>query len=147
MRGCTCLMALLWSLALAGGAWGEKMEVLDLPRQGLVQRTKETLAEGTVRDPFLWRMTPSQGREKLNLQLQGILWNRKHPLAVVNSKLVGIGDMVGGAMVLSIGKEGVVFTTASGATKVLEFKPKSLPLFQPPPGEETKDDEVGSPTH
>lgn len=145
MRGWACLMALLWSMALAGAAWGERLEVLDLPRQGLIQRSKATLAEGTVRDPFLWRVAPRQGGEKLDLQLQGILWNRRHPLAVVNSKLVGIGDMVGGAMVLSIGKEGVVFTTASGATKVLEFKPKSLPLFQPPPGEETKDDEVGSP--
>lgn len=44
---------------------------------------------------------------KGELILQGIIWNGKESLAIINGKVVGVGDMVKGAKVLIINEGGV----------------------------------------
>ncbi len=118
------------AVLLSSPAFGGRLRVLDLPRPSVSRPSTTSLAAGTLPDPFRWRVPLHRGGAKVDLHLQGIIWSRKRPLAVVNSKLVGVGDMVGGAMVLSISKEGVVLTMADGSTKVLKFKKRIIQLFQ-----------------
>lgn len=45
---------------------------------------------------------------KGDLALQGIIWNGKESLAIINGKVVGVGDMIRSAKVLAINEDGVV---------------------------------------
>lgn len=63
------------------------------------------------RDPFNWPTTQrirlrqiAEAEQDIfaDFTLQGIVWSRPHPQAVINSQLVTIGDMVDGALITNI---------------------------------------------
>ncbi len=106
---------------------GEKALVMDLPSGAVERRAQVSIGEDSIRNPFRWRTAPGGGEKGEELRLEGILWNEAIPLAVINSRLVGVGDMVGKSIVVSISRNGVVVSTAGGITQVLEFKAESIP--------------------
>lgn len=54
-------------------------------------------------------------------KLQSIFYTRKNPSAVINGKLLQIGDRIGEARVKLIEKDAVTVVTLKGETKVLEL--------------------------
>ncbi len=72
---------------------------------------------GFVRDPFnlpaeqlIDQYQAKKGQRPevfVDFSLIAIVWNKQLPLAVINDKLVGVGDTVKGATVLEIAKETV----------------------------------------
>ena len=54
-------------------------------------------------------------------KLQGIFYRPERPLAVINGKMVAIGDRVGDAHVLSIEPESASLLLANGQTNILEM--------------------------
>lgn len=43
------------------------------------------------------------------VRLEGIIWDKKKPMAIINDKVVGIGDSVSGAEIIDIKKNEVIF--------------------------------------
>jgi type II secretory pathway component PulC len=135
---------LLLACALASVAWSpfaapaEKPEVLTLRPEKLQRH--ETTAREPERDPFNW------AREQINrfkdqepklrsssvagLTLSGIIWDRKKPLAIINDRVVSVGDTVKGSTVLEILKDMVVFEQ-EGVYHTLWLQPSAAPI-QPP---------------
>ena len=84
------------------------------------------------RDPFNWpasQITKFKSFDKKNrallftdLSLTGIIWDKKKPLAVINGKMLGIGDTIKGAKVRKIHKESVLLRK-HGTNYTLEFEP------------------------
>jgi hypothetical protein len=83
------------------------------------------------RDPFNW---PPEQLARLQtaartdtpdflsgLSLSGIIWDEKMPLAVINERMLGVGDMVAGATITAIFKETVVLEH-NGAPHTLWFQ-------------------------
>lgn len=52
--------------------------------------------------------TSRLSREKGSLTLNGIVWDEKSPSALINSKVVGVGDEIDGHRVVEIEKEKVI---------------------------------------
>jgi len=84
--------------------------------------------------PYLMRLLEAelqsrQAEEKARLEdiarkieLQGVFWNLPQPKAIVNRRILSVGDQIEGAKVMGIGKEGVTFGLEDGQTFI-----KSLP--------------------
>lgn len=138
------LLLLVW--ALASIAWrpfaapAEKAEVL-LIRQEKLQR-QEAAAAVPERDPFNWsraqinRFKDQEPKLRSStvagLTLSGIIWDRKKPLAIINDRVVSVGDTVKGATILEILKDMVVFEQ-EGVYYTLWLQPSAVPL-QPAKG-------------
>lgn len=70
-----------------------------------------------LRDPFDNPVTPglSAGKDAYTssqtplpqLTVQGIVWGGAFPQAIINNQVVKAGDMLGGARIIDIGKDGV----------------------------------------
>ena len=139
-------LPILLACALASIAWrpfaapAEKSEVL-LIRPEKLQR-REAAAAVPERDPFNW------SRDQINrfkdqepklrsstvagLTLSGIIWDRKKPLAIINDRVVSVGDTVKGATILEVLKDMVVFEQ-EGVYHTLWLQPSAVPL-QPAKG-------------
>jgi hypothetical protein len=82
---------------------GDKKEVLDIAPK-----------KPAIRDPFLSSKDPEkfekevQKKPQIDLNLSGILWDDQIPTAIINSKVVKIGDLVFGKTVVDIEKDQVV---------------------------------------
>ncbi len=66
------------------------------------------------RDPFYrakGKKPVVTGKEQIDWILNGILYDIKAPTAVINKKIVGIGDKINGAMIIEITKTKVVLKT------------------------------------
>lgn len=65
------------------------------------------------KDPFAPPVINTRGKagtEVLSgIRLEGIIWEQDNPLAIINSKVVTVGAKVGGALVVEIKKDEVVF--------------------------------------
>ncbi|MFA5198612.1 MAG: hypothetical protein WC432_03600, partial [Candidatus Omnitrophota bacterium] len=48
------------------------------------------------------------------LQLQGVVWGVKNPQAIINGKVVSVGDLIEGAEIVSIDKKGVTLSINGG---------------------------------
>ncbi len=57
--------------------------------------------------------TPGQG-----LKLDGVLFNRQAPMAIINGKLYGVGEKVEGVRILEIRQDGV---RLEGRSSLLEI--------------------------
>lgn len=90
--------------------------------QGVVQRPKEEFDGAGLRDPFRDYFSGdsvddagSNGQGKLpevtlpTLGVQGIICGGRINQAIVNNKIVKTGDMVEGALITNIDKQGVTF--------------------------------------
>jgi len=53
----------------------------------------------------------AEGRQDLNLS--GIMWSLKKPLAVINDRIVKVGDKILGSVVIEIDKEKVILNNGS----------------------------------
>jgi hypothetical protein len=102
-------------------------------KQGFIAAAEETTADGIIarpvveyssgklRDPFktaLIKEEPKKVPEKeaelpkpvldlSTLNVQGIIWGVKNPQAIINDKVLTIGDLIEGAEILSIDKKGI----------------------------------------
>ena len=97
---------------------------------------------GLVRDPFnlpaeqlIDQYQAKKGQRPelfVDFSLIAIVWNKQLPLAVINDKLVGVGDTVKGATVLEIAKETVtlerkkMYHTLHPKPLLLNWNDKSL---------------------
>jgi len=55
------------------------------------------------------------------LKLQGIIWNTKDPVAIIDGKSYGVGDSVGGVKVKAVERDRVLVELA-GATNTLKIE-------------------------
>ena len=60
------------------------------------------------RDPFVPLAGLEEGPKLAWLSLEGILWDPKFPMAIINDKIIGKGDKIEGAEVIEIEKDRVV---------------------------------------
>jgi hypothetical protein len=81
-----------------------------------IERPRMEYGAKALRDPFKGyekrqRFTaaePSSAKRPLpSLQLQGLIWGGEFPQAVVNNKVVNVGDSVEGAKVIKINRDGI----------------------------------------
>ncbi|MCG2712720.1 MAG: hypothetical protein L6416_10435 [Candidatus Omnitrophica bacterium] len=97
------------------------------------QTIKETASmhkKSDIRDPFLASKdstilkTPSENNEQvIDLNLKGILWDKLVPSAIINSKVVKIGDMIFGKTVVDIEPDKVILME-NGEIHILKLKKK-----------------------
>ena len=126
---CALLFAIATSLALAGDE-NEPM-VLTIDPAKLPQAQTD-IGPDLARDPFNWPPEQIARFRELDrgkrsglfagLNLTGIIWDQRKPLAVINGKMVGVGEWIKGAEVKKIHKESVVLRK-DGANFTLEFQP------------------------
>jgi len=72
---------------------------------------KTDKVDAWVRDPFsgkLYTSVRKQGNTPKTLSLAGIIWDKNKPAALINDKVVGVGDRVGGSTVVSIKNDRVL---------------------------------------
>ena len=65
------------------------------------------------KDPFSYPVLDTAGNNDMEtlpgVKLEGITWDEKSPLAIINGKVVGIGDIVSGAEIKEIKENEVIF--------------------------------------
>ncbi len=103
-----------------GGKELETMEKTEpLPSEVIVSPNVEYKAED-LRDPFQ-NPNIAEGKEPaeesevsetkeiipLSLTVQGLIWGGSFPQAIINNKVVKVGDIIEGARIISIDKEGI----------------------------------------
>jgi hypothetical protein len=65
--------------------------------------------------------TPDRNMPRVPLDMTGIIWHPKVPLAVVNGALVGVGDHVGDAEIIKVEKLHVAIRYRDGVERVLKL--------------------------
>ncbi len=124
-------LLMLWS-----GARAARPIVLSIPKTPYSwDGNYSSVTISQVRNPFVWPErphgpSPSQIKRGQHV-LQAILWNSSRPLAVIDGRLVGEGEAVGDALVVSIHEKGVILKHADGATTTLQVKDEFLEVFSP----------------
>jgi len=94
----------------------------DSDNEEIAVREPVPYTAATFRDPFVpvsaaMEVKPQAGAAKTtttvvslpDMVLQGMVWGGSFPQAIINGRVVKIGDQVSGAEVLDITKEGVLF--------------------------------------
>ena len=69
---------------------------------------KELAKEEERRQKTLQPPPPSVPIQPPDLKLQGILWGTARPQAIINRKIVSVGDTIENAKILSVSREGVM---------------------------------------
>lgn len=102
----------------------------------LIKRPKVEYKSGQLRDPFQEFIVKDKNKEDLTLaqeeensmgpdaileklQIQGMIWGGKFSQAIINDKVLTVGDSIEGAQILSIDKQGVTLGFAGGVTNLL----------------------------
>lgn len=74
------------------------------------------------KDPFsppIIGAVEKTGEEVLKgVKLEGIIWDEKKPMAIINNKVVGVGDDISGAKIIEIKKNEVIFNFDSQTISV-----------------------------
>ncbi|MFA6349462.1 MAG: hypothetical protein WCY12_00850, partial [Candidatus Omnitrophota bacterium] len=70
------------------------------------------------RDPFSGRMYSSENKASA-LRLIGIIWDEKEPLAMINERILKVGDMIQGKQIIRINSDSIVVDDGS---KEIELK-------------------------
>ena len=97
--------------------------------QEKIIRTKVKYEAAGIRDPFVPLVqvkgavsatgaTPANIKPLPVLTLQGLVWGGDFPQAIINNKLVRIGDIIAGVEVVAIGKDGVIVLYANKKYKL-----------------------------
>ena len=114
--GVSCLLftvcCLLSSSIFAQGNVKESLSELNR-----ILPSKKKAAVPWGRDPFVALTGDGFGRPA-NLKLTAIIYNNKKPSAIVNNKIIYIGDSVDGQKVIDITKQYVILRGISGAYKL-----------------------------
>jgi len=82
---------------------------------GLQAASKVEYKSEDARDPFEEEKTEDKGQSKQqaeakplpNLQIQGIVWGGGLPQAIINNKVMRVGDTIEGVQITDINKKGV----------------------------------------
>ena len=99
---------------------------------GVVSRPVVEYKSGNLRDPFrpltaAKKMMAEQdkkvdlmkaGSDLGNLKVQGIIWGGRFPQAIVNNRVVTVGDTIDGAEILGIDKNGITLSSGGGVDKL-----------------------------
>lgn len=86
--------------------------------QGTIRALKEeTKKMGVPRDPFSRQIVSAVTAR--GLSLSGIAWDQEDPTAIIDSRIVRVGDEIGGYVVTEIRKDAVVL---NNGTENLELK-------------------------
>ncbi|MDD3275072.1 MAG: hypothetical protein PHQ84_04355 [Candidatus Omnitrophica bacterium] len=94
----------------------------------LIKRQVMEYNSGKMRDPFRTYLIKDEPEVKpqetglpvkpdfdiSKLQLQGVVWGVKNPQAIINGKVVSVGDLIEGAEIVSIDKKGVTLSINGG---------------------------------
>lgn len=137
---------LLLACALASVAWRPFAAPIEKPEALIIRPEKlqrqEAASAVPVRDPFNWsrdqinRFKDQEPKVRSStvagLTLSGIIWDRKKPLAIINDRVVSVGDTVKGSVILEILKDMVVFEQ-EGVYHTLWLQPSAAPI-QPAKG-------------
>ena len=75
-----------------------------------VKLEQETKGMELKRDPFLKKQTSIPLGPSHGLSLSGIIWDQEKYAAVINNRIVSIGDKIEGNVVLDIKKDSVILT-------------------------------------
>lgn len=133
---CCCILFVCCMPSSSANAL-EDVTVLTIRPEKLQKRLAPGLTVTTVRDPFNWptgqietfnfrdrrhRITPFA-----DLTLSGIILVKKRPLAIINGKLVGVGEQINNATVITIEKNQVK-VASDGTSHTLRFDPVALEL-------------------
>ena len=110
--------------------------VLDIPFPSANRAISAVQDRGIgVRNPFSWPReqggTRAVKHAKKPLNLEAILWNSQHPLALINHRLVQEGDLIGGGMVIAIEKDMVLIRGFQGEEQKLRIKKDIIEVFLP----------------
>ncbi|MCF6289428.1 MAG: hypothetical protein L3J03_00265 [Desulfobacterales bacterium] len=134
------LLAFCTVAATAGPVQSEEMLTL-VVRPELLDRTeRSTRAPVPSRNIFAWpaeKSMPADSRQRQadesalaamkKLRAEAILWNRSKPLAIINGRLIGVGDEFSGIRVLAIHRDSI--TLAKGPTRhVIGFETTEINL-------------------
>jgi len=99
---------------------------------GAISRPVVEYKSGNLRDPFrpltVAREMKTEQEKKVdliqagsdlgNFKVQGIIWGGRFPQAIVNNRVVIVGDTIDGAEILSIDKNGITLSSGGGANKL-----------------------------
>ena len=69
---------------------------------------ESVIKEGWGRDPFLFGASTMTSFGLEGLLLNGIVWDKENPYAIINNDVVKIGDKIGDITVVEINEESVV---------------------------------------
>jgi hypothetical protein len=147
-----CLAALLLTALMAqqGSAQAAAPVNTELHFK-MVELTRGTTlltSQSPTRDPFNWptrqrlqlrRLAEAEQDIFADFSLQGIVWNRATPQAVINRRLVAIGDMVDGALVTNITKTKVSLSK-NGRKHAMQFDTLDIDFGSPAPAKGNADD-------
>lgn len=75
------------------------------------EESKETLGWG--RCPFSGKVYTSRQEGPVSLKLSGIIWDSKNPLAMINERVVKVGDTIAGNTVVEIKHDRVILNNGS----------------------------------
>lgn len=94
----------------------------------IIIRPQIQYKSGQLRDPFVSVMAKEEKKESLQkqgavelnqpkidlsaLNVQGIIWGAKMPQAIINNKVLVVGDLIDGAEILSIDKKRITLSFA-----------------------------------
>ena len=111
---------------------------------GVISRPEIEYSSGDLRDPFrdlfeLEMLKAKKEKEEQNIQepvdstepqkplpsldkikVQGVMWGGKFPQAIINNKILGVGDSVEGGVIVSIEKKGITLNF-SGRIAILDI--------------------------
>ena len=73
-----------------------------------VLQEEETAKLEMRRDPFTAAPIKPQETSSSSIQLNGILWDKTNPMAIINESIVKVGDRVGAYIVVSIKQDSVI---------------------------------------
>lgn len=83
----------------------------------LTRNAKKTAYSSWSRDPFSTSPAPIKGYG--GLTLEGIIWDKENPMAIINDNIVKIGDKVSGNTVVDIKQDKVIL---NDGTKDFELR-------------------------
>jgi hypothetical protein len=98
------------------------------PQEAVIRPKVQYKAQG-LKDPFLpliqekeadiaTTATPAKVKPLPVLNLQALVWGGNFPQAIINNKVVKIGDVMEEAQIVGIGKEGVILLYANKKYKL-----------------------------
>ena len=122
MKRIPSLMLFLTILA-AGISLGNIVSAKEDASNIIVERTQIKYQSGQLRDPFatcLVRVVKKEESQQAvkdqlaapiidldTFKVEGIIWGGKMPQAIINDKVLAVGDTINGAQILSIDKKGI----------------------------------------
>ena len=87
------------------------IDIAALSRSRSQKKTRTAYTEWG-QNPFMLKRVPRA------LYIEGIMWDKKNPKAIINGSIIGIGDYVGPNMVVDIKQNSVIIQGEDGETEL-----------------------------